>query len=67
MSQQNQTTTQSRYYGDSQKKYYNSHKAEASVRMCNYYQANKDRIKQNRRDRYARQKAEKLAAQTTTE
>ena len=64
MSEQTQTTTQARYYGEKQKKYYNDHKEKRSNIMKAYYLANADRIKQRRRERYARQKTEKLTAQT---
>jgi hypothetical protein len=57
------TTTTKQYYGEAQKKYYRTHPEKIKKIMSDYYQENKEYIKQQRRARYARQKAEKLASQ----
>ena len=55
------TTIPKKYYGEPQKKYYLNNSVKVKKIMSDYYQLNKEHIKQQRRERYARQKAERLA------
>ena len=54
-------TTPKKYYGEPQKKYYLNNPVKVKKIMSDYYQLNKEHIKQQRRERYARQKAVRLA------
>ena len=47
-------------------KYVHSDPARRAAIQKTYYEANKERLRRVRRERYARQKAERLAAEATT-
>ena len=52
-------------YGPAQRKFYQKTKEQNLLKQKAYYQANKQRFQANRKARYARQKAARIAAAAT--